>query len=326
VFFILSGFILAYNYAGRVNSKRTYKKFLWARVARIYPMHLTALFFMLVIVWSSPDLFMDDIGHDFPNTPVNFMANIFMLQSLPGFRAFVAPSWSLSCEFAGYFLFPVLAWWVLKMSSRTALIWATVIALAGMLALIGTAGTDPNWTVSYHGMWLRVSTDFTLGVLLWAWWRAKDRRSPRWDIAAVASVALVIAFTYIVPPGSPSTFLALPLVAAFVVACASATGPVGRLFSTPVMQWCGRLTFGLYLAHVPAKLIVLSILPMEDFVDAGLPVRIGWLLAMLAWVMGLTLVLHYVIEEPSRKRMLTWYARRQNPAVAAPAGQVAHGG
>ena len=40
IFFVLSGFVLAYNYAG---VRLTYAGFLWKRLARIYPVNLVTL-------------------------------------------------------------------------------------------------------------------------------------------------------------------------------------------------------------------------------------------------------------------------------------------
>src|SRR5580698_10994439 len=45
LFFVLSGFIISYNYWQRfsVFSRDTYQSFLWARLARLYPVHLFTL-------------------------------------------------------------------------------------------------------------------------------------------------------------------------------------------------------------------------------------------------------------------------------------------
>ena len=42
-FFILSGFIIAHNYTGRVNTPAERKDYYIARIARIYPLHLLTL-------------------------------------------------------------------------------------------------------------------------------------------------------------------------------------------------------------------------------------------------------------------------------------------
>ena len=44
VFFVLSGFILSHVYLAQAGEKRfSYGRFLWARVARVYPLHIATL-------------------------------------------------------------------------------------------------------------------------------------------------------------------------------------------------------------------------------------------------------------------------------------------
>ncbi len=54
-FFVLSGFVLAYNYYHWFSDKvelKSYKKFIWLRIARIYPVHIITLLAMLAIYWA----------------------------------------------------------------------------------------------------------------------------------------------------------------------------------------------------------------------------------------------------------------------------------
>src|SRR5690242_14121324 len=50
VFFVLSGFVLAYNYADATWTARSYGAFLRKRFARIYPVHAFMLLVFVVVV------------------------------------------------------------------------------------------------------------------------------------------------------------------------------------------------------------------------------------------------------------------------------------
>ena len=52
LFFILSGFIISYQYATwfQSSSSHNYIRFLWRRVARIYPVHVFTIIVMLAMV------------------------------------------------------------------------------------------------------------------------------------------------------------------------------------------------------------------------------------------------------------------------------------
>ena len=49
LFFVVSGFVIARQYFGRVNDAASIGRFLWRRLARIYPLHLATLAFYLAL-------------------------------------------------------------------------------------------------------------------------------------------------------------------------------------------------------------------------------------------------------------------------------------
>jgi peptidoglycan/LPS O-acetylase OafA/YrhL len=56
VFFILSGYVLTYVYAGKLANSAAYFGFIRARLARIYPLHLVTLCVLALMVVALPDL------------------------------------------------------------------------------------------------------------------------------------------------------------------------------------------------------------------------------------------------------------------------------
>ena len=165
-------------------------------------------------------------------------------------------------------------------------------------------------------MWLRISTDFTAGVLLWAWWRGRDRGSARWDLVAVGCLVATVLLSFVINPDDPVSFVLLPLVALFVLACASATGPLGRLLSSAPMQWGGKVSYSLFLGHFPVLLMMREFMPWEKVFDAALPVRISYLLMAGLWIVGTGAVLYHFVEEPVRRVILRHWARRQAARAA----------
>ena len=98
-FFILSGFILAYNYEDKILEKRiTKKEFYISRIARIYPMHFVTMLAALIIsslIGGSGKYIAQNIllvQSFFPNEKIFFSLN--------------APSWSISNEMFFYLIFP----------------------------------------------------------------------------------------------------------------------------------------------------------------------------------------------------------------------------
>jgi peptidoglycan/LPS O-acetylase OafA/YrhL len=303
VFFILSGFIIAYNYAEKLQLKGSYRGFLRARAARIYPIHLATLTAMAALIIGAA-VAKVPLTTQARNTPGNFIGNFSMLQAIPGFQAINVPSWSVSCEAAAYLAFPVLGAWALRTSGRRALGWAALILVSGVSILQLFALFDSFSAMTYPIMWVRIACEFPAGVLLWAWWRQIDRRDSRWwDLAALAGAAVTILACYLVEPDSPAVFLPTPAIALFVVASASASGPVFRFLTTRPMQWFGRISYSLYMTHFIVFIVVNKIIAWERFVGAPLLARLGVLTAWALLVVASASAAFYLVEEPGRKLM-----------------------
>jgi peptidoglycan/LPS O-acetylase OafA/YrhL len=106
LFFVVSGFVIARQYFGRVNDAGSIGRFLWRRLARIYPLHLATLAFYLALAGA---LHFGAARTDNPaRYPLSDLpAQFLLLHAFVGERlTFNFPSWSLSAEMFCYLLFP----------------------------------------------------------------------------------------------------------------------------------------------------------------------------------------------------------------------------
>ena len=132
-FFVLSGFILTYNYAGIFKSgvpASGYKQFIWDRVSKIYPVHFATMLMALPIQILSP------------NKPLDWRAlpiHALLLQCWLPFTKTIfynylnVPSWSISCEWFFYLLAPVAIFCVLGNIRRRLLLVTVIVAYACIL-------------------------------------------------------------------------------------------------------------------------------------------------------------------------------------------------
>ena len=149
LFFVLSGFILVYTYAGREWTKGAFWR---ARFARIYPAYLFSL------VMTAPSFFYVCIklkDMDIPffawfKTHLVLSATLvpLLLQSwVPNAAlAWNAPAWSLSVEAFFYVVFPLLVGWLLR-TRRNTLAW---VALASWL--VSFALSTGYWLLKPDGV------------------------------------------------------------------------------------------------------------------------------------------------------------------------------
>lgn len=120
-FFILSGFILAYIYNFKFEvqvEKKDYLKYLSARFARIYPLHLFMLICFLFLI-SAEYMYFQFIPFEgaggqqlLPFTGTEsistFFINLFLLQTFINGTYWNQPAWSISAEWIVYIFLPFL--------------------------------------------------------------------------------------------------------------------------------------------------------------------------------------------------------------------------
>lgn len=127
LFFGLSGFIIAHHYAEklRVFSWAGYRDYLWARIARVYPLHLVMLMTVLLLVKAAP-LFGFTINRGTDYLWSGFFKNLLLVQAweFPARVNWNHFAWSISAEWFAYLLAPLFV----------ALIWARqrVFSLIGL--------------------------------------------------------------------------------------------------------------------------------------------------------------------------------------------------
>lgn len=240
VFFVLSGFILAYNYSERFAELRKgqYLDFIVLRIARIYPVHLVSLLFLgLLFVAASALHFSINAIY----TPPNFLANVFLLQAVPPFFALNGPAWSICAEFAAYLAFPFLALWLPSMrTAAKGFLYSGVIAVLGTSCILFVSTWHPMPT-GYPLIWLRIVTEFTTGCLMYSGWRHLGNRCQGafWGWVALGAVLGVAVIIAVVGGPNARALVSIPLIAVFVLSCAGATGVVAKILCSRLLQWGG---------------------------------------------------------------------------------------
>src|SRR5262249_51526881 len=123
VFFLLSGFVLAYTYAQE--AKLDARSFLFARFARIYPVYLLGLLIITVDAYLSGQV----------SSLQNWLLQAALLHDWTTARFdWNDPSWSLSAEAFFYAVFPFLIG-KLKLLGPRALRWTIILSLGLRIGL-----------------------------------------------------------------------------------------------------------------------------------------------------------------------------------------------
>lgn len=326
-FFLLSGFVLTYNYADRALTLN--KRDFWlARFSRLYPIYI------LVLVISTRMLLDEYSARPHSEFWSGILLTPFLLQGwspvLATFGNTVA--WTLSCEVMFYAAFPFLLYfWARRMHwmespARLILLFFALWAI-GLVPHILYTWLNPDhltaaadrYTSSYLLRFLKYTPPpyictFLAGMTL-ARLHSLLPFTPRqrFIVAAVALGLLGLFFYTSAVRQVPYIYMhggmLVPLFALLTLGLAG-PNPIASLFSLRPLVLLGEATFALYLLHFNVFILIHSY---------NLPERLH-LTHLDPWLSyGALLVLAYVayrfVENPARQAILTRFSSKPKPVL-----------
>lgn len=329
LFFILSGFVLTWNYLdkmGRSFSTRATLRFLWLRLARVWPVYLVTLH--LAALWIIFTLYVGHVPAENVEAlnATSYIRQLFLVQLWyqPFFdgSSWNGPAWSISAEWLAYLLFGALVLVVFRVAratrARNLLLLAVMASLPPVVLLLASGHFYTPWS------WLpRIVMQFTAGALACAAVRKlhpTDRTQRAAGYASILLIAAIVGTLYFFdahPPvklpdaGGLVDVLFVPL----VVTLAIGAGTLPRLLSTRVMIYLGQVSFALYMVHEIVHTAWIWAAKQFELTLTG-TAGVFVVLGLLALALGLSCLLYHLVEEPARHWMRRMVDVR---GVAAPA-------
>lgn len=249
-FFVLSGFIIAYNYQDKLTVHATTRRTFWvARFARIYPLHLLTLFLAALLGgYVMAEGAADWLKH--------FLASLLLVQAyIPKddyFFSFNSPSWSLCCEQLFYFLFPFLVPLVRRNRRLLYLFLSCAVVVVMGMYLTPVSQIKGYWYVNPVARF----PDFILGMLLYRGYvRLQGLHISRLQgtIAEMLAIGVFILFWFYAAEVPKvyrySCYYWLP-VGFFLLCFALQKGAFSQLLSNKWLVIGGEISYGFYLIHL----------------------------------------------------------------------------
>ncbi len=162
-FFVLSGFVISYNYES-LTSFNEVSRFMVKRFKRIYPLHLFLLLvFLFYFIAKKVAMGLLNVEFLFADDNwKNFICSLFLIHSIriEGFNESLSwnyPSWSISAEMIAYFIFSLCELLIYKLRITK----ARVFILAGFICFYIYSHFQPN---SIYNLALRIDNGYLQGL------------------------------------------------------------------------------------------------------------------------------------------------------------------
>ena len=263
-FFLLSGFVMAHAYGGRIRSGLGFGRYLLARTGRLYPLHLVMLLAWVPLVLARGAAL--DAGWLATDTSAGATAGGWLQSALLWYGVlgheppvWNFPSWSVSVEFHAYLLFFVTArWWGAFRGLLAPL--GVSLAAYGAVALVGDGslhGHQAGLLRAIAGFFGGVAAYRLHGLLPAARQGRADARSGRAGASLIEATAVTLVLLLV---WYDLTWISLPAFAAMILVLAAGRGwPAALLCSAP-LQFLGRISYSIYLGHALVLLLAGTLL------------------------------------------------------------------
>lgn len=316
-FYVLSGFILTYTYFN-MDEKRDYRKYIVARIGRVWPLHLVTLAFCVYFFGPVPTT---SSGWD---SIAKLSANAFLLHSwIPyadWFYSYNWVSWSISTELAFYVSFPAILFLMKKDWRIVAVLAGVILAVMLSICIVLNLPARPSADVVSSSALLYISplcriVEFMTGMLTWKVYNSlRDRQSSLLSPTVMegGSLALLVLSMTITHslwkydkdllPGGVMGWLAtagsFPFIAFAIFVMAQQKGIVARIISNRVFVYLGEISFSVYMVHQ----LVLRVIG-QKFSDLMVANPIAMYFMFWAVTILVSALLYHLIETPCRKFM-----------------------
>lgn len=279
VFWVISGVVLGRSYIPRLRSR---KSFLVNRLARLYPLHLLTL----IIVASLQLIANLELSKSliYSNNSIrHFFWNLILISGWgpsPGF-SFNGPIWSVSVEIVIYFFFITVVGFLRASTIFSAFLF--LFCFAGLYLFV-----QPHFIFSCGFF-------FFFGILIN---HIFSRKSLSLNLAGIM-ILVLLEFRF-----SLNGISFLPVIYTWLVLNCERLSFVKRKSITKISEFFGKISYGIYLIHVPVQIFLLLIALVLKINIKELADNFIFFCLYISIVVVLAIISYKFFEEPFRKKIL----------------------
>lgn len=303
LFFILSGFILTHVYLrARQHGQFNFLKFIIARFARIYPLHIGTIAAMAAMGLGAFVLGVPFDRQVFALT--DLPANLLMIHAW-GFApdpSWNGPSWSISAEWFAYLAFPAYLMIALALSQRPIALLGIAVASFFVLDWLHRTlfGESLPMATEQFGV-IRIIPEFLIGVGLYQFGARHSVPGPIAMTALIVTLGIYLSAAHFRLDDRIIALLGAPII--YLLA------ELDRLAPQPgthgPFHFLGEISYAVYMIHVPFFMFAFNLLQdVLGLVDTT--ISTGALILLLALMLAVSGAAYKWFERPVRESIRRW--------------------
>lgn len=257
LFFLLSGFVIAFAYEPRFAAGMRAGEFMIHRIVRLYPLYLlgTVLGFLALCAMAIGDA---DGGTRATSYTAQLIPQLFMLPAPqvlgnPDMYSLNVPAWTLFFEMAVNLIYVVAFRWLRHTRVLALLVVACAVALAVTVFAFGRIDVGSDWQTFWAGF-ARAGFGFFAGVLTFRLLgspRATKRPVSNWSFVILVAIPAA-CFIPATPELRPFVDLTLAIVLGMPLLWISqCVAPPARFHALFIVG--GRISYAVYILHQPFR-------------------------------------------------------------------------
>ncbi len=288
IFFVLSGFIIVYATRASGSGLAAATGFFIQRAGRIFPAYWAVLTPVFLLAFLAPGMAGDDRNAD-------FLLDLTLLPSTA--RMFISPAWTLVHEMHFYLVFALLMLFARRRLPVALIVWAGLIALAGLLPNLPA---PPYLKLAFNPLNLMFLAGAGVALAMEAGWRAPMARTLAVvsGLAIAAGAALLHATDWknagfgewarVAFCGAPAAGLIFALATHDCMTAWTPPAALARL---------GDWSYALYLVNYPIVFVCGALIAGPDgaAVSKACAILAAVILSFVA-----AIALHYGVEKPAQ--------------------------
>jgi peptidoglycan/LPS O-acetylase OafA/YrhL len=288
IFFVLSGFVIAYSVRNASNDLSFFSRFFIRRSLRLDPPYWVVIILTLLLAGIAGLTFKS--GTEFPFSGTQIFYNLIYLPDLMQVPLIIPVAWTLCVEFQFYLVFALL----ILMIQYTGLNKRMALVLWGVLSLFSILQNTP-WAVIHLKPVTFIPHWYSFFLGCTVCWAMLDKK-----IRAFLWINYLIVLSLSFWTSTPHA--AVSLATALLIDGVSLVGGLHRVLKERFFQYTGRLSYSLYLIHWPIgmKLVDLGYKMGGDLMASPAAVALLFIFTLLV-TLGAADLFYRLVEKPSHE-------------------------